>query len=164
MSEHRLVRFGLAALVIVLLLGAGAASLQQSAWSEGYMMGLIAGNDGGDALSQYVLYNSGRSPSAGGAIGGFFKIGLLIFGLLFIGKFFFGMAYMRRWQMAGGPDGPEGGEWQPGFRRHGPPWGCRQGESKPEQPDQTPAEPGPSTGSASTDVPSDVVITDDDVK
>ena len=63
MSEHRMVRFGLAALVIVLLLGAGAASLQQSAWSQGYMMGLIAGNDEGDALSQYVLYNSGRSPS-----------------------------------------------------------------------------------------------------
>ena len=116
-----MVRFGIAALVIVLLLGVGAASIQQSAWSEGYMMGLIAGNGEGDALSQYVLYNSGRSPSMAGAIGGLFKVGLLLFGLLFVAKFFFGMAHMRRWQMAGGPDG---GGWQPGFRRHGPPW-CR---------------------------------------
>lgn len=157
MSEHRILRFGSAALVIVLLLGAGAASLQQSAWSEGYMMGLIAGNDGGDASSQYVLYNSGRSPSLPGAIGGFFKIGLLIFGLLFIAKFFFGMGHIRRWQMAGGPEGSESDQWQPGFRRHGPPWRCQSSESTPSQAAQTPAEPGPGAGNA----PSEAVGADD---
>lgn len=138
MSEHRMVRFGIAALVIVLLLGVGAASIQQSAWSEGYMMGLIAGNGEGDALSQYVLFNSGRSLSMTGAIGGLFKVGLLLFGLLFVARFFFGMAHMRRWQMAGGPDG---GEWQPGFRRHGSPWCRSQDEASDKQPVQPPVKP-----------------------
>ena len=145
MSEHRMIRFGIAALVIVMLLGAGAASMQQSAWSEGYMMGLIAGNGEGDALSQYVLYNSGRSPSLAGGIGAFFKFGLLLFGLAFAAKFFFGMAHMRRWQMAGGP---EGSEWQPGFRRHGPPWCRSQEETAGEQPAQPPVKPDGGTESA----------------
>ncbi len=148
MSEHRMVRFGIAALVIVLLLGVGAASIQQSAWSEGYMMGLIAGNGQGDALSQYVLYNSGRSPSLAGAIGGLFKVGLLLFGLLFVARFFFGMAHIRRWQMAGAPDGQE---WQPGFRRHGPPWCRSQDESAGEQTGQPPVKPNEGPGNQGSD-------------
>lgn len=125
MSEHRMMRFGIAALVVVLLLVAGAGAVQQSAWSQGYMMGLIAGGGEGDALSQYVLYNSGRGSSLGGIVGGFFRFALFFFGLMLAAKFFFGMAFRRRWQMAGGPEG----DWK-GWQHHGPPW-CRQDEPKP---------------------------------
>ena len=116
------------------------------------MMGLIAGNGEGDALSPYVLFNNGRAPSLAGGIGSFFKIGLLLFGLLSVAKFFFGMAHMRRWRMAGGPDG---GDWS-GHRRHGPPWCWPQDEPEGEKADQsqpTPSEPSSAVNEVAAAVP-----------
>jgi hypothetical protein len=144
-----MIRFGVAALVLVLILVAGAGAIQQSAWSQGYMMGLVAGGGEGDALSQYVLYNSGRGLGIGHVIGGFFKVGLIFIGLILLAKFVFGMGYIRRWHMAGGP----GGEHHHGWHHHGPPWGRPQKDTESEDIDtaQPPAaQQAEESGAAST--------------
>ncbi len=134
MSEHRIVRFAVIALVAIVLLGTGISSLQHSAWSEGYMMGLIAGGSDGDALSQYVLYNNGRPAAIGGGVGAIFRFGFVLFGLLFIAKMF------RMWAWHKDANGDHS---HPG-RRHGGPW-CREDwyGSKPQGEEQQ-AQSGPS--------------------
>ena len=112
-EEQRLMRVGVIALIVILLLGFGSSALQQSAWSQGYMMGLMAGGDG-DALAQYVLYNS----RTGGGFPGFGFLWLLAIGaFLFVvaGKFM----RMLAWRAAGGS---EDMAWSPRWHQAGPPW------------------------------------------
>jgi len=122
-------RFGLIALIAVLLLGFGGRAIQQSAWSDGYVAGLAAGGAGGDALSQYVLYNSRPGgPSAG-------LIFLLFLGLGALLLFSAGRRMrMRHMRMAGAAEG-EG--WRPPWGEGPPPWAahwgppCGEAEARP---------------------------------
>jgi len=135
-SRHRergLMRVGVIALIAVVLLGFGGMAIQQSAWSQGYVAGLVAGGDGGDALAQYVLYNS-RSAGRLPGFGIFLILGMGFFFLLSAGKFM----RMRAWRMAGGP---EGGEGQRPWRGGPPPWAahwqrhCGESQAQPRTPE-----------------------------
>ena len=101
MNERRMIRMGLAALVVVVLVGFGISGLQQSAWSQGYMLGLAAGGGEGDALSHYLLVSAGRHGPIAGGFATLFHFGFLLFGLFFVAK----MLRMISWRMAGGPEG-----------------------------------------------------------
>lgn len=112
--EHGLMRIGIIALIVIAMLGFGAMSIQQSAWSQGYITGLIAGDGGSDAVAQYVLYN-GRTFGHGSTFGFFWLLAIGFFGFMMVGKFM----RMRAWHMAGGP---ENVDWQQQWRHGGPPW------------------------------------------
>ena len=132
--RHRpgFVRFGLIALVAILLLGFGGMAIQQSAWSQGYVAGLAAGGSGGDALSQYVLYNSRPSGPPAGLI--FLLIlGLGAFALFSAGK----RMRMRHMRMVGAAEGegwrPPWGDGPPPWTKHwGPPCGETESRSRPQ--------------------------------
>ena len=108
----KFVRFALVGLLVALLIGLTISNVQQAAWSQGYAMGLMAGDGEGDTLSQYLLYNNGIRRGAGPGFGGVFAIGLLIFGGLALAK----IGRMWMWRMHGGP-GAEA--WQRHWH-HGP--------------------------------------------
>ena len=99
----KLMRVAVVALVGLLLLGMAISGIQQAAWSEGYALGLMAGNGGGDTLSQYLLYNSGNLGRSGPGFGTFLFIGLLIFGFFALAR----MGRMWMWRTYGGPDAEE---------------------------------------------------------
>ena len=149
LARHRqpgFMRFGLIALITILILGFGGSAIQQSAWSQGYVAGLAAGGGGGDALSQYVLYNSRPGgPSSGFGI--LLILGLGIFLLFSAGKFM----RMRAWRMAGGTEGGKGrAPWHGGP----PPWAahwrqpCGEAEARPQPPAPGVADDEPSPPAA----------------
>jgi hypothetical protein len=137
-TRHRkpgFLRFGLIALVAILILGFGGNAIQQSAWSQGYVAGLAAGGAGGDALSQYVLYNSRPSGPPSGLIFLLF-LGLGGFLLFSAGK----RMRTRHMRMAGGPEGegwrpPWGGGPPPWAKHWGPPYGDAEAQPRPPTPE-----------------------------
>lgn len=146
-GEHRLMRIGIIALVVVVLLGFGSMAIQQSAWSQGYLTGLVAGGGDGDTLAQYVLYsNRGVGHSTGFGFVWLLALGLFLF--FAIGKFM----RMRAWQMTGGA---ASGDWPQHGRHGGPPWRrpCPEPESQPQTESQptTPADSTPAAPSTSAD-------------
>ncbi len=137
MTQHghpsKLIRIGIAALLALLLVGAVTTNVRQAAWSQGYALGLIAGSDGGDALSQYLLYNNGApgwgAQGRGGPPAAFFVIGLLIFS-------FFAVTRLARMGMMGRMAGEPWGA--SASRRPGPPWHTEPADKTEQTPD-TPA-------------------------
>lgn len=103
---------GVAVLLLVgaLIMGAAFSGIRaEAAWSQGYAMGLMAGGDGGDALTQYLLYNGGALGRSGHGPGGFFGVLLLIFGFIAVAK----IGRMWMWRMHGGPEA-----WRHGWHHH----------------------------------------------
>lgn len=96
----KLVRIGIAVLLGVLIFSLVLSNVQQAAWSQGYALGLMAGADQSDALSQYLLYNNGFPGSRGPGFGAIFFVGLLIVGFLS----FMRMARMAMWRSHSGSD------------------------------------------------------------
>ena len=133
---RKFVGIAVALLVAALILGAVFSGIRaEAAWSQGYAMGLMAGNGGGDALTQYLLYNGGALGRHGHGPGGFFAVLLLIFGFVAVAK----IGRMWMWRMHGGPD-----HWH----RHGP----HHGEQATPAPN-----PAPQTRASNPAAPADEV-------
>lgn len=125
-GERSLMRAGVIVLIAILLLGFGAMSIQQTAWTQGYLTGLVAGGAGGDGIAHYALYNSrGGFPG----LGLFWLLGLGFLFFMIAGKFM----RMRAWHMAGGPQNEA---WREQWRQCGPAWQRphEESRSRPEQP------------------------------
>ena len=134
--EIRPVKFIVAGLVIIGLLIAGNA-IQNSAWTQGYTMGLLSASADSAELAPYLLYRTVQGPHmAGGLFGGILKLGFLL--LLALGIFkLFGSAYRHK---HGGPPA-----W---MRHHCPPWEQEDGpsETPPVDPTDSPQSPTPVSG------------------
>ena len=121
MNENKMLKAALVGLVLLIFLGMGASSLQQSAWSQGYMMGLLSG--GGESAAQlapYAMYGHGFH-------GGFSIIGSFFRFIMFLFLIAIGFKFLRFWSwrmgMAGGPGGPgghRGGDWHRYWHHDGP--------------------------------------------
>jgi hypothetical protein len=103
----KLVRIGIVVLLGVLVSSLILSNVQQAAWSQGYALGLMAGADQSDALSQYLLYNNGFPGSRGPGFGAIFFVGLLFVGFLS----FMRMTRMAMWRSRGGSDGAPWKQW-----------------------------------------------------
>jgi hypothetical protein len=129
MLQKRIPAWTLIAVVaaVLLLFGIGSA-IHSAGWSDGFMMGMMAGgNVDGGSLAPYLALQNGRIGHSG--IGGFFS-GLLhfLFILFMIGLFFRFVGFLRRRKGGHGPWGHHrhgwrhDGEWDPrgGWGKHGP--------------------------------------------
>ncbi|MCX6031577.1 MAG: hypothetical protein NT169_20035 [Chloroflexi bacterium] len=157
MFHRRFLGGALAVVLVIALLVGGAAAIQRSAWSQGYMMGRLSGAEGGATtpLAPYGYPGMAFGPQHfGGELGVIVTLGLLFLAFLAVGRFF----SFRAWAMHGGPGGMSGGPWRhtdgaPGnpHARHWQhrPW-C-QGWDRPSE--AAPAQPEPNAGADSAAAP-----------
>ncbi len=99
---------------VLLLFGIGSA-IHSAGWSDGFMMGLLAGgNADGGSLAPYMAYQTGQGWRGGWGhpIGGFFRFLLLFFVIGLIFRFF----GLLRWKMGGANH--QRPEWWLHRRRH----------------------------------------------
>ncbi len=149
MLHRRFLGGALAVLLVIALLVGGAAAIQRGAWSQGYMMGRLAGAEGG-AATPFVPYGYPGMAFGprhfGGGPGVILTLGLLFLACLAVGRLF----RFRAWAMHGGPwrhaDGapgdPHARHWQ-----HGP-W-CQGWDRPPEaESDQPKANAGTDSAAA----------------
>jgi len=135
-------RYGLAAVVALLLLGLifafGADSARQQAWMQGYMMGQMAADGGSQNLAPVMPYLA----YGGGRMGGGFGSPLLLIGgglmvLLGLKLIFGGPGHRHGWPKPGETTEPSG---VPHGWHHCPPWWGQQpqapsGETPESQPE-----------------------------
>ena len=126
MLQKRIPAWTLIAVVaaVLLLFGIGS-SIHSAGWSDGFMMGLMAGgNVDGGSLAPYLAYQNGHGWQGGGILGFFGGLLQLLFILFVIGLFFRFLGFLR-WRK-GGRHHRHGwrhdGEWGPrgGWGHHGP--------------------------------------------
>lgn len=100
MDQNRIPKWALAAVAVLLLVGLGSA-VHNAGWSQGFTMGLLAGNGDGNALAPYLAYRTGYGWHPGGFFGGFFRFAFFLFVLAMIARFI----GFWRWRMRV-PEGP----------------------------------------------------------
>lgn len=138
MSERKMIRAAIAGLLLIVLLSFGVSSIQQSAWTQGYMMGLLASGENTSSLAPLLAYGRGFGPMhAGfGFLGGILKFGLFLFFFAMLAKFF-GFCL---WRMRGEGRSEWHKHWHNGH--HGPP---SDAAPKPDATATSPSGPQPTS-------------------
>lgn len=83
MYQNHIPKWALAAVAVLLLVGLGSA-IHNAGWSQGFTMGLLAGNADGNTLAPYLASRTGY----GGFFGGFFRFAFFLFVFAMIARFF----------------------------------------------------------------------------
>ncbi|MCB0114873.1 MAG: hypothetical protein KDD84_12320, partial [Caldilineaceae bacterium] len=102
MLQKRIPAWTLIAVVaaVLLIFGIGSA-IHSAGWSDGFMMGLMAGgNVDGGSLAPYLAYQNGHGWQGSG-IGGFFGGLFRFLFFLFMIVLFFRLLGFLRWRMGG---------------------------------------------------------------
>jgi hypothetical protein len=107
---------------VLLIFGIGSA-IHSAGWSDGFMMGLMAGgNVDGGSLAPYLAYQNGQGWQGGGIgdfFGGLFRFLFFLFVIVLFFRFL-GFLRWRKWGHAAW------GHHRHGWR-HGGEWGDRKG-------------------------------------
>lgn len=90
MSERKMIRAAIAGLLVIVLLSFGVSHIQQSAWSQGYMTGLLTAGGDTSTLAPLLAYGRGFGPMHAGIgfLGGILKLGFFLFFFAMLAKFF----------------------------------------------------------------------------
>ena len=112
-----MIRAAIVGLLVIVLLSVGVSSIQQGAWTQGYMTGLLTAGGDASAVAPLLAYGHGFSPAHAGFsfFGAIFKLGFFFIFFAMMAKFFgFWM-----WRMNGGRHGGWGKHWHERHGHHG---------------------------------------------